>query len=144
MRIFDYSISNIIVLFLFPPIFPISALIFFLYDIFILGKSKTGIRKIKKQYTLKQRMFLQHIKENHNKYDKDKNVMLFALKAYSISFLLGLVFLFVSVWYSWAKTALIIQIIIRGILLDIPTVVYDFIVTEHDKVHGGCKSKYRK
>lgn len=113
--------------------------------IFELGKSKSHLKKIRKSYTFGQRIAMKHISADNCKYYK-KTVrwLLLIRKVYLIVFAVFSLFAiltFVSdklyIAWSWGIRG-------KGIIIDVPIMLYFFTMTKFDLKHGGITWRYTK
>ncbi len=113
-----------------------------------LGKSKSTLEKIRKQYTLIQRIALKHVRDNKAcKYFPATLQKLFvALRIYMIVSAVTLVLLVILLLLGpeHYNAALFWGIKLRAYIFDIPIAVWSFFMTKHDKKHGGCTWRWEE
>ena len=134
--------GELIFIFLIAFLFSVFILIGAILHIWELGKSNSARKKIRKQYTLIQRIALKHVRDNMacKCYPATLRKLFVALRIYlivsTLTFILLVILLLLGPEHY--KAALFWGIKLRAYILDIPIFVWFFFMTKHDKKHGGC------
>lgn len=109
--------------------------------IFYLGKSRNTVKKLRKQYSFFKRLKLCHVKDGKEdciRHKKALHVFLLLRNIYMGIFCLTVLIhllslmhiLTVEVWEQCIK--------LKWCTIDVAAFIYAFIMTKHDKKHGGC------
>lgn len=144
MRPFE-PISQQLFLTLVSSIFSYATIRSILSHLHSLGKSKNTLKKIKKEYSLRQRFWLQHIKEAPKKYYPKQIHFFYRIHTiYLIVFTFSFVLILISIFIKeWTTTSYFITMG-KCFTCDLPLLIFFTCKTKGDKIHGGVKWKYEK
>lgn len=139
---------NIIFLFIVASTCSIVILSTAILHIFSLGKSKNTLKKIRNKYSLPQRIILLHVKENKNCkcHQTALKRLLIIWDIYITIFLLCAVLcvIILILGPKYYEIAFLWCVKVKAYIIDIPIVIYFFIMTKHDKKHGGITWRWEQ
>ena len=113
--------------------------------IFYLGRSKSAIKKLSKQYSLIERIRLCHVKDGKESCKHHKKALYVFLRLRSIY--IGILCVTILVHLLSLTHVLTAQIWIQYLKIkwcsvDAAAFVYSFVMTKIDKKHGGCTLRW--
>lgn len=129
---------------LFPSLLSIMHLVLSVQHLYCLGKSNTKLKKNKKQGNVWQRITLQFYFERCEYHIKVAKKLCIIYRGYLI-----LEVLFIIAWFL-AEILILVQPFvlfffhIRTLAFDIPLGFHFFVMTKHDKIHGGITYRWKK
>ena len=126
--------------------FSFSSVVFFILQstithIFYLGKSKSAVKKLRKQYSFFKRLRLCPVKDGKGdciRHKKALHVFLQLRNIYIGIFCLTVLIHLLSLMHILSVEIWDQCIKLKWCTTDVAVFVYAFITTKHDKKHGGC------
>jgi hypothetical protein len=106
------------------------------------GRSNKGLQKTKKLYSFKQKLFLDDVSEQGKKYPKQIKILVVTNKTYILVLLLTVFVSVLSLIVDELSTVAYYLVISKTLALDVPLIIFYFVMTEHDTVHGGVRWKH--
>lgn len=108
------------------------------------GRSRKGSRKVKGIYSFKHKLLLKHVKEQSKMFLGHVRFLLVINKIYLLVFFTSLILIVLALFTEKVYIVAYYLVISKSVILDIPLIVYMFLMTEHDNIHGGVRWKYKK
>ena len=109
--------------------------------IFYLGKSKNAVKKLRKEYSILERIRLRHVKDkmgNCARHTRALHVFLQLRNIYIAIFCLTILVHLLSMAHVFSAEIWDYYLKIKWCTVDAAAFLYSLAMTKHDKKHGGC------
>lgn len=133
---FDTGI--LIISFVVTPLFSVFQLRSAINHLCSLGKSKTKLKKERRGISVGKRILLLGYVETCKYYSSKARKFRYIYWSYIIILFICIILWLLSAFTSSLSQTLKLCALAKIYVLDIPINLYSFIMTKHDKKHGGC------
>ena len=112
---------------------------FILSDLLEMHKSKTALKKIRREYTFRQKLMLRHVKDHAEHATKFTSFLILFHHASVLTMALSL-----SLWLLWPGELSFCILAGRLVLFDVPVMLLDFLLDEHPLKKRAHRRRFRK